>query len=66
MWNLRCACGLNRMDGESNESVYEKFVMSFKSERINCGVVELVKCNTFRWFSHVDKMEGDEFAKRIY
>ncbi len=25
---LRGACGLNRMDGESNESVYGKFGMS--------------------------------------
>ncbi len=26
----RGACGLNRMDGESNESVYGKFGVSFK------------------------------------
>ncbi len=40
---LRGACGLNRMDGESNESLYGKFGRSFKSEGMNCRVVEVVK-----------------------
>ncbi len=29
-------CGLNRMDGESIESMYGKLGMSFKSEGMNC------------------------------
>jgi len=44
------------MDGESNESVYGRFGMSVKGEGMNCGVVEVVKCNTLRWFSHLEKM----------
>ncbi len=32
----RGSCGLNRMNGESNETVYGKLGMSFKSEGMNC------------------------------
>ncbi len=39
------ACGLNRMDGESNKSVYGKFGLSFKSDGMNCGVVEMIQCS---------------------
>ncbi len=42
---LRGVCGLNKMDGESNESVYGRFGMSFKREGMNCGVVEVAKHN---------------------
>ncbi len=61
---LRGVCGLNRMDGESNKSVYNKFVMSVKNEGINCGVVEVVKCSNLRWFAHLER-KGDELTKRI-
>ncbi len=60
---LRGACGLNGMDGESNKSVYGKFGMSFKSEGMNCGVVEVVKCCTLRWFGHLERMGEDEMTK---
>ncbi len=43
---MRGARGLNRMDDESNESMYGKFGMSFKSEGRNCGVLEVVKYRT--------------------
>ncbi len=49
---LKAACGLSRMDAESNESVYGKFGMSVKSEGMNCGVVEVVKHSTLRWSDH--------------
>ncbi len=42
MRNLRGDCGVSRMDGESNESVYGRFGMSSKGERMRCGVVEVV------------------------
>ncbi len=61
---LRGACGLNRMDGDSNESVYGKFGMSFKSEGMNYGVVEGVKCSTLKWFGHLEKI-GDEMTKDL-
>ncbi len=61
---LRGACGLNRMDGESNERVYGKFDMSLKSKGMNCGVVDVVK-RTLRWFGHFERME-DESGKRIH
>ncbi len=53
---LRGACGVNRMDDENNESVYGKFGMSVKSEGMNRGVIEVVKCSICRWFGH--KSEG--------
>ncbi len=50
---LRSACGVWRMDGESNESVYNRFGMSSKGEGMKHGVVEGVKCNTLRWSGHM-------------
>ncbi len=40
---LRSAYGVSRMDGMSNESVYEHFGMCHVSEGKKCGVVEEVK-----------------------
>ncbi len=40
---LRSACGVNRMDGMSNESVYERFGMCHVGEGNKYGVVEEVK-----------------------
>ncbi len=54
----RGACGLNKMDGKSNESVSGRFGMFFKSKGMNCRVVRVVK--------HMDRMGGEELTKRIY
>ncbi len=62
---LRGACGLNRMDNESNESVYGMFSVSFRSEGMNCGVVEVVKHSILRWFDHLERMEGDELTEDL-
>ncbi len=43
---LRSACGVSRMDGMSNESVYECFGMCHGCEGKKCGVVEKVKRQT--------------------
>ncbi len=45
---LRGGCGVNRMDGESNENVYRNFGMSNRGEGMSCGVVEMVRCSTLR------------------
>ncbi len=37
---LRGGCGVNRMDGKSNENVYKKFSMSSR-EGMSYGVVEM-------------------------
>ena len=63
---LRGACGGNRMDGESNEDVYSKFGMSRCGEGMKCGVVEMVKRSTLRWFGHMERMPGSEMTKRVY
>ncbi len=40
---LRSACGVSRMDGVNNESMYERFGMSHVGVGKKCGVVEEVK-----------------------
>ncbi len=62
---LRVACGVSRWDGLSNESVYEKCGMSGRGSGMGC-VVEWVKRSTLRWFGHIERMENEEFAKRVY
>ena len=52
--------------GESNEDVYSKFVMSRCGEGMKCGVVEMVKCSTLRWFGYMERMPGSEMTKRVY
>ncbi len=47
---LRGICGVNRMDGESNENVYRRFGMVSKGG----GVVEIVKRSTSRWSGHME------------
>ncbi len=44
--NLRSACGVSRMDGMSNESVYDCSGMCHVGEEKKCGVVKEVKRQT--------------------
>ncbi len=57
---------LRRMDGESNESVYNRFGMSSKGEGMKCRVVKGVKCNTLRWFGNIERMAKSEMTKKVY
>ncbi len=50
---LRTECSVSRMDGMSNESVYERFGMCHVGEGKKCRVVEEVKRQTLKWFGHV-------------
>ena len=63
---LRGACGVSRWDGLSNESVYERCGMRGCGSGVGCGVVELVKRSTLRWFGHIERMGNDEFVKKEY
>ncbi len=63
---LRGTCGVTRWDGESNESVHERCGMGSHANGANCGVVELVRRNTLRWFGHVERMVSEEFVKKVY
>ncbi len=63
---LRGRCGVNRMDGESNENVYRKFGMSSRREGMSCGVVAMVNRSTLRWFGHLERMDERELTKMIY
>ena len=63
---LRTACGVSRLDGESNESVYNRFGMTSRGEGMKCGVVEGVKRSTLRWFGHMERMDESEITKRVY
>ncbi len=33
---------------------------------MKCGVVEWVKRNTLRWFGHIERMNSEEFVKKVY
>ncbi len=57
---LRGACGVTRLDGESNESVYERCGIESQANGVNCGVGEWMKRSTLRWFGHVEKMGSEE------
>ncbi len=63
---LRSACGVSRMDGMSNESVYERVGMCHVGEGKKCGVVEEVKRQTLKWFGHVQRMKEGKMTKRVY
>ncbi len=49
---LRGTYGVTRWEGESNESVYERYGMVACASGVKCGMVEWVKRNTLRWFGH--------------
>ncbi len=60
---LRGAYGVTRREGESNESVFERCGMGICASGVKCGVVEWVKRNMLRWFSHMERMKGEECEK---
>ncbi len=60
------ACGVTRWEGESNENVYERCSMGACASEVKCGVVEWVKINTLRWFGHIERINGEEFVKKVY
>ncbi len=60
------ACRVGRWDGMSNESVYERCGMRGRGSGIGCGLVEWVKRSILRWFGHIERMENEEFGKKVY
>ncbi len=63
---LRGACGVSRLDGMSNKSVYESCSMSGCGSGVGCSVVKWVKRSTPRWCGHIERMENEEFVKMVY
>ncbi len=53
---LRGACGVRRMNEESNFRVSNRFGMSRKGNGMECGAVGWVKRRTLRWFGHTDRV----------
>ncbi len=47
-------------------SVYERFGLCHVGVGKKCGVVEVVKRQTLKWFGHVEQMEEGEMMKRVY
>ncbi len=66
MSSLRSACDVSRMDGVSNESVYQCFGMCHMGEGKMCGVVEEVKRQTLMWFGDIERMEESKMTRRVY
>ena len=59
MDNLRGLLGIRRMDRVPNERIRQlRGLAKGLDERIDKGVL--------RWFGHVERMEKDRFAKRVY
>ncbi len=50
----------------SNENVYERFGMRGRGSGMGCGVVKWLKRSTLRWFGHIERMENEEFVKKVY
>ena len=58
MDNLRGLLGIRRMDRVPNARIRELCGLKGLGERIDEGML--------RWFGHVEMMERDRFAKRVY
>ncbi len=63
---LRGTCRVNKWDGVSNESVYERCSMRGRGSGVQCGVVKWVKKSTLRKFGHIEWMGNEEFVKKVY
>ena len=57
--NLRGLLGLRRMDKVQNARIRELC-------RVTKGVDEKIDEGVLRWFGHVERMENDRIAKRVY
>ncbi len=66
MSDLRSACGVSRVGGMSNESVYEHFGMCYVGEGKKCGVVEEVKRQTLKWFGPMERLEEGKMTRWVY
>ena len=55
---------MTRWEGESNESIYEKYDFAgLCANGMKCSVVEWMKRNTLRWFGHMEGKKGEAFVK---
>ncbi len=57
---------MSRWDGVANETVYERCGTRGRGSGVGCGVVKWVKRSTLRWFGHIERMENEEFLKKVY
>ncbi len=56
---------MTRWNGENSDSVYKRCGIGSHANGTNCGVVEWVKRNMLRRFGHVERMENEEFVKKV-
>lgn len=54
------------MDDENNKCMHERFGTFYKSEEMNYGMLEVAKCCTQRWFSHLEKIEMGKMTKILH
>ncbi len=59
---IRGACGVSGWDGESNESVYERYGMGVTVK----GMVEWAKRVMLRWFGNMMRIWENGFMKKVY
>ncbi len=46
--------------------MYERCDMRGRGSGVGCGVVEWMKRSTMRWFGHIQRMENEDFVKKVY
>ena len=59
---LRGACCVTRLEGESNESVYERCSMETCANGVVWCRGMVKKRNTLRWFGHLERKKSEEFV----
>lgn len=66
MCHLTAVCGVNRVDGKRNESVYGRTGMSNKGEGMSCGMV-MVKCwdGLVTWRDLINEVMRKVYKSRI-
>ncbi len=63
---LRGTYRVSKWDGVSKESVYGRCGMRERGSGVGCSVVEWVKRSTLGWSGHIERMENEEFVKKVY
>ncbi len=57
---------MTKSDAVSNENLFERYGMRVCESGVGCSVVELVKRSTLRCYGHIERMEYEEFVKKVF
>ena len=57
---------MTKWEGESNESIYERYNMVSCANVVKCGVVKWVKRIILRCFGHRERKKSEKFVEKMY